>query len=574
MHGMNDSAAAKISTPWWVLCLCAAVSFAGIFDREAWTPDEPREVAIVLEMSRTGDFVIPHLAGKPFVEKPPLYYVAAAGVARALGPVLGMTGAIRLSTALWGLGSLAMAFLLARRLFDPDRAVLVCAVLSTMAGFVENMHWIRVDAALVFFVVAAAWCFGEVYVGQRRWFCLPAGLFAAGAFLSKGVIGPLLIGLAWLGLVLPWVAGHRRKRGELFILQHLLALLFFAVPAGAWMYLLRTNGGPELWHAWFYDNHFGRLSGAATALGHMRRDPFYYVEALVFYTLPWLPALVLSLASTCRELRGRRALAPARVSVLIWGLGAIVLLSISRTKRAMYLAPVLPALALLCVDGMDGKAPRWADVFSNVWMGLCLFLLAAFALSPLWAGLLPPSAPDKAAAVLRSFSLRHAFTAMAFLAGARIVFRPPGALTAPARLAAATALLYLGVFAVPAKALDKEKSLREGTVAFVSRIPESGRARVAGWNFTETTRAAFYYYCDWTVPLVGDKDRLARIVRGEDRDYDSVILSEVKSVPGLLAGTPYRVLAEQAVGTVSHRRDLSWIAGAGGKRNDAEPRGP
>ena len=64
--------------PRWLIAAALLLSFAGLFFHDLWTPDEPREAALVLEMSRGGDWIIPHLAGEPFVEKPPLYYEICA----------------------------------------------------------------------------------------------------------------------------------------------------------------------------------------------------------------------------------------------------------------------------------------------------------------------------------------------------------------------------------------------------------------------------------------------------------------------------------------------------------------
>src|SRR3989449_5592633 len=41
-------------------------------------PDEPRYAWIARDMAETGDWVTPRLYGKPWLEKPPLYYWSAA----------------------------------------------------------------------------------------------------------------------------------------------------------------------------------------------------------------------------------------------------------------------------------------------------------------------------------------------------------------------------------------------------------------------------------------------------------------------------------------------------------------
>lgn len=556
----------RLQVPGWTLLLCLLTCLAGILDHDLWTPDEPRDAAISLEMSRTGDWIIPRLAGEPFVEKPPLYFASAALVTRLAGPLLGPIGAIRMTTALWGLGTLLMTFWLARRLFDPVRARFSVAVLATMAGFVMNMHWIRVDAALVFFVAAAAWSFAEVYLGDRPWHCLPAGLFTAGAFLSKGVIGPLLVAVAWAGLAIPWLVDRLRAGNRnLFIVPHALCLACLAAPALAWMALLRQTGGPALWHEWFWENHFGRAMGTATVLGHIRPgEPFYYVETLAVYALPWLPGLVLWFASVIPKAWKQRSLSRPHLFLLAWSVGSVILLTVPATKRDIYLAPVLAAFALMTADAFSTAFPRWCRVFSGFWAAFCLLVLAAAVLSPLWGGLLGESVSPLTRDFLCRYSLLHVMAAVFLGLSLLLVLMRPHRILEPVGTLGLTALLVFGLFTVPTRALDLGKSMKNGVVSFASRIPPDRKPRVAAWNFCETSRGIFYFYCDWTLPRIHDRRRLLNIVAGRDPEFDSVIITREPSIPDLLK-RPYRVLAEETLGPPKHTRTLHWVEG----KNDA-----
>ncbi len=109
-----------------IICILAvlAVCLTGIAGHDLWNPDEPRDAAMALEMANTGDVIIPRLAGIPFVEKPPLYFAASAIMVRILGPVVGNTSAIRLCSALFGIGVLIMTFLLGRSMGDIRTGIL------------------------------------------------------------------------------------------------------------------------------------------------------------------------------------------------------------------------------------------------------------------------------------------------------------------------------------------------------------------------------------------------------------------------------------------------------------------
>ena len=113
----------------WVAAVAAAlISFAGVFDHALWTPDEPRDAEVGREMAVSGDCVVPTLAQKPFLEKPPLAWWAMSGLYKLFGV---SDGVARTSSALAGLLTLLLVFDLVRRIADPFAALM--ATLATGA---------------------------------------------------------------------------------------------------------------------------------------------------------------------------------------------------------------------------------------------------------------------------------------------------------------------------------------------------------------------------------------------------------------------------------------------------------
>ena len=555
----------------WTLALVLLAALSGIVDRGLWTPDEPRDAAISLDMGRSGDYVVPRLAGEPFIEKPPLYFAAAGLAERALGRLLGPAGAIRLTSALWGLGVLGMAYLLVRRLSSPDAALATVVLLGTTVGFVENMHWIRVDAALAFFVVAAAACFAEVFAGGRAGFCLPAGLFAGGAFLSKGAIGPVLIAIAWAALAFPrWTAqalDHQRPR--LLFGPHLLALAAFVLVSGAWIARLRAVGGEALWNEWFWQNHVGRMQGTTTQLGHLYPGAWwYYLQTVAVYSLPWLPLLAIGLWRFASDNWKRPGGDPLRAFLLspatfaaLWGLGSLLVLTQSVTKRDLYLLPALPAFAMLCAHGFRDPLPRWADGFYRFFLWLCAAVLLGAALAPLLLRLAPDALRAQAPQLLLHGSPRHVVAALA-CAGAFLLARRSASPLGPFPLAAAMALTVVGLFAVPAKALDEAKDMGPAYRAFADQIPPAARPRVAAWNFSETTRGGLFFHGGLSLARISGPDRLDRILAGEDPEFDGVVLDWRNDLAEVVR-RPYRLRALGRPGAGRSSRPLHWIEGAG-----------
>src|SRR5215471_1180472 len=67
-----------------LVVLVAAWILFGLVGHDPWKPDEAHNFGVVLELLRSHDWVVPTLAGEPWLEKPPLFYVVAATFAAAL----------------------------------------------------------------------------------------------------------------------------------------------------------------------------------------------------------------------------------------------------------------------------------------------------------------------------------------------------------------------------------------------------------------------------------------------------------------------------------------------------------
>ena len=91
--------------------LLALVWLSSLSARPLFNPDEGRYAEIPREMAGSGDWVIPHLNGLAYIEKPPLQYWATALSYEVFGP---SEFAARLYTALTAWGTLGLVALAAR----------------------------------------------------------------------------------------------------------------------------------------------------------------------------------------------------------------------------------------------------------------------------------------------------------------------------------------------------------------------------------------------------------------------------------------------------------------------------
>jgi hypothetical protein len=120
------------------------------------------------------------------------------------------------------------------------------------------------------------------------------------------------------------------------------------------------------------------------------------------------------------------------------------------------------------------------------------------------------------------------------------------------------ALVVIGLFAVPAKAVDESKDMGPAYQAFAESIPADARSRIAAWNFSETTRGELYFHGGLSLVRIEDPARLDRILAGDDPEFDGAALDWNRD-PAEVVRRPYRIRAEARPGTGRSSRPLYWI---------------
>lgn len=337
--------------PALIFGLALASYFFWTFGHELWNPDETREGGIVWAMVQDHNLVAPHLNGRAFLEKPPLYYWSSLALVGLSGRL--DAGTARLPAVIYGLLGAALTMLIGMKLFGTRTGLIAGAILALTPKYYITSHFALTDLPLTFFVYLAYYGFiGQEPArtdsplsrsGLRALFVLAA----AGAFLSKGLVGPVLIGA---GLFFYLLAGRRFR--EMLILAG-FGGAGLAPAAGLWLYALWRQGGTEFLRVFLIENHFGRFTQAA--LGHQHWFGYYlYIFPAVF--LPWTIPLIPAGFWAYQKRRSEEA--PAVRLLASWFLAGFVLLSLSSSKREIYLLPLFAPAAVLIA--------RWLD---ELWSG-------------------------------------------------------------------------------------------------------------------------------------------------------------------------------------------------------------
>ncbi len=313
----------------------------GLFGRDPWKADEPYTVGLVSHIVRTGDWVVPTLTGEPFLEKPPLVFLTAAGFARVFSPPLELYDAARLATAFFMLLAFLFFALTARELYGGASAGVAAFLLLGCVHLQVTAHKLITDVGL--FAGFSVALYG-LALSRRR---TGAGGFWLGtgtgiAFLSKGLLAPGVIGIA--SLALPFLFPRWRRRGHAWALTAALAA---ALP---WLVIWPAalyHRSPALFERWFWVQNFGRFLGFEHS--GIKDSHSYYIMNLLWLALP----VVLPAGWVLWRLRRSWRDHPLFQVPLIVFLVTLGVLSASSTNRSLYAVPLLLPVALMAVPAID-----------------------------------------------------------------------------------------------------------------------------------------------------------------------------------------------------------------------------
>ncbi len=363
-----------------VLLIAAASLFWRLGAAPIRDTNEALYASIALTMAHGGSWIIPHLDGVPYIEKPPLLYWLMALSFKAFG-----AGAwqARLPDAVAAWLTVLGCIVLGRAVSAPLAGRFAALVTGTALGYVLVARYILFDPLMVFFWLAALALLVLAVERRQRVWLRAAAVAVALATLTKGPEALLLLGLVALVQLLAAPVAWKRSELLKFYLDPWAIALFVLVAAPWHLAALRILPG----FGWFFfvNETIGRFLGTRIPDDFHHGPWWYYGPKLLIGFFQWTPLLAV-LAAFAPRLRGDdTATASAR-----WARNTAIILTVffssASDKGAYYLLPVVPLVAwwlgvrlqAALRAGDDGAAalPR------RLGLGALLFGMAALGL---WA---------------------------------------------------------------------------------------------------------------------------------------------------------------------------------------------
>ncbi|MGL4858592.1 MAG: lipid IV(A) 4-amino-4-deoxy-L-arabinosyltransferase [Enterobacteriaceae bacterium] len=351
----------------WLLLFFAVFYLLPLDLQPLWMPDETRYAEISREMVSSGDWVVPHLLGLRYFEKP----IAGYWLNSLSQLLLGESNfSVRFASSVSTLLSALLVVWFALRLWgDRKRAFaagliyLSCLLVYGIGSYSELdaifTLWINAIMLSLYLACSARRVSGKVLA----W--LGVGVVCGMAFLTKGFIAlalPVIVAL-------PYMIWQRRFR-ELLCFGP-LAILSAVIISAPWA-LLVAQREPDFWNYFFWVEHIQRFS----ASNAQHKSPFwYYIPILILGLIPWLGLLPGLLQ---RQWRSRFVRAEYGYLAL-WVLMPLLFFSVAKGKLLTYILPCFAPMALLLAvvlcDMLQQKNLRLLKI--NAWLNGLLALVAA-----------------------------------------------------------------------------------------------------------------------------------------------------------------------------------------------------
>ncbi len=322
---------------------CAFLFFYGLAQFGLIGADEPRYAQVAREMLQRHDWITPVLWGRPWLEKPPLYYWQAMVAFSIFGV---SDWAARLPAA-FDATALVLAVYLFLRRFRPGFELDGALITAASAGIVGYARAASMDMALTAaFTVGMLFWWAWRETGKKIYLAMFYVSIALG-MLAKGPVAPFLAALVIVLYAL--TVRDWRLISKTFWLPGILLFCVIALP---WYFAVQMRN-PQFFREFILQHNLARFS---QNLYHHREPFWYYLPVMALGMVPWTVFAIAGLLSAVRVWWSKRNVDGGgranqfSVFAVCWLIVPVVFFSISQSKLPGYILPSIPAGALVLAE--------------------------------------------------------------------------------------------------------------------------------------------------------------------------------------------------------------------------------
>lgn len=468
--------------------LALAYVLPGLLNHSPWKSFDAIGVEIIHQMHSSGDWLVPRIAGDPWLEDPPFFHWMALLCARLFSFALPFHDAVRVASGLAVLAACGFLLVASRPVKEGDgdevtltgAATPVLLLIGTI-GLMVHAHEAISDLATL---AACSAALAALIRADER----PAlrgaafGLALGIAFLSTGFVTPLALLAAAVVSVLA-CPGMRNRKGVVFLV---VATAVGVAAASSWPIALRAQA-PSIFSAW--------LGQALQQHGRFGANLSYFFGISAWFLWPLWPLALWTLWARRRFLLSPELFVPlAAFCFLFLGVAFV------GPRQDINLLVSVPPLVLFSAHGLPTLRRGASAAFD--WFGVMTFGFFAFLI---WGGYFammtgwPPKVANNFAKLAPGFLPKFEWlpfaTALALtVLWLLLILRLPAAPSRSATRWAAGIVVFWGTFATLWMPwADHIKTYRTVALELRAKLPPEPTC-VTGRNFGVPQRAALSYH--------------------------------------------------------------------------------
>ena len=273
----------------WLLLagFCGFLFFFGLAYFGLLGADEPRYAQVAREMLARHDWITPTLGGKPWLEKPALYYWQAMLAYSVFGV---SDWAARLPSALDATLMVVAVYLFLRRFrpgFQLDGALMTASA-SGVIGFARAAST-DMPLAATFTIAMLAWYAWYESAGKR--YLAMSYIFLGLAMLAKGPVAPFLAVV--IVMIFAAAKGDYRLMARTCWIPGIALFLLTALP---WYVAVQLRN-PEFFRVFILEHNLARFG---KDLYHHTQPFWYYLPVALLGLVPWTMFVIAAAVETIR----------------------------------------------------------------------------------------------------------------------------------------------------------------------------------------------------------------------------------------------------------------------------------
>jgi 4-amino-4-deoxy-L-arabinose transferase len=366
-----------------IIVLFSVLYIAPLSLRPLVVPDETRYAQISREMINSSNWVVPHLNGLRYFEKPVMGY----WINNVFMTIFGQNNfGARFGSAFAALLTTLIIFFFARTHYENRKAFIISIIymLSTEVFIIGNtaildgIFNLFTTASFIFiYFTLKAKSLKKVYL-----YIFLLGIALGAAFMTKGFLVFAITGISTVAYCLwEFFLGEFSRFKELkkskIIIHSILIFLVLCIPIALivipWA-LAINKSEPDFWRYFIYEEHIRRF----LAKNAQHSKPFYYYFPILFVVfMPWTLMLPLCI-SKFKMIKNKLSSTPFMRFTICWFALPLLFFSISKGKLPTYILPCIAPLAILfyfSIEQFITEPSRIAEIIFNWVMRILIFII-------------------------------------------------------------------------------------------------------------------------------------------------------------------------------------------------------